>query len=221
MSGGFALALSASFAWGILSVLLSPCHLSSIPLIVGYLTMRGEQKVSRGFIISILFAVGILVTIGVIGVITGALGRIMGDIGPIGNYVVAAIFIGIGLYLMDLFHLPDIGIAIRPTQLRSPFLSALILGLVFGVALGPCTYAFMAPVLGLVFQLSDKNPAGAGALLLSFGLGHAGVIGIAGGITSRVQAYLSWTGRSKAIVWVRRSTGFLVALGGLYFIYAS
>ena len=40
----FALALLASFAWGILSILLSPCHLSSIPLIIGFLTAQDEKK---------------------------------------------------------------------------------------------------------------------------------------------------------------------------------
>lgn len=36
MDGTPALAIAGSFIWGILSILLSPCHLSSIPLIVGF-----------------------------------------------------------------------------------------------------------------------------------------------------------------------------------------
>jgi cytochrome c-type biogenesis protein len=32
-----ALALPAAFLWGVLSVVLSPCHLSSIPLVVAYM----------------------------------------------------------------------------------------------------------------------------------------------------------------------------------------
>jgi len=221
MSGSLMAALSASFAWGILSILLSPCHLSSIPLIIGFLTARGETKGSRGFLLSFVFALGILVTIGVIGAITATLGRIMGDVGPYGNYAVAVMFFVVGLYLMDLIRLPETGIAVRPLHLRSPYLSALLLGLVFGIALGPCTFAFMAPVLGVVFQMSDSNVAGAGALLLSFGLGHAGVIAAAGGVTSRVQSYLDWTNRSRAILRIKRVAGFLVVLGGVYAIYAT
>ena len=221
MSGSLTIALLASFGWGVLSILLSPCHLSSIPLIIGFLTARGEKKGSRGLLLSFVFAVGILVTIAVIGVITAALGRIMGDVGPYGKYVVAAIFFIVGLYLMDLIRLPDTGVALRPLQLRSPYLSALTLGLVFGIALGPCTFAFMAPVLGLVFQMSDTNTVGAGALLLSFALGHTGVIVTAGGLASRVQAYLDWTNRSNVVLWTKRVAGFLVVLGGVYAIYTS
>jgi len=221
MSGSLIIALLASFGWGILSVLLSPCHLSSIPLIIGFLTARGEKKGSRGLLLSFVFAAGILVTIAAIGAITAAFGRIMGDIGPYGKYVVAAIFFVVGLYLMDLIRLPETGVPLRALQLRSSYLSALVLGLVFGIALGPCTFAFMAPVLGLVFQMSDTNTAGAGLLLLCFGLGHAGVIATAGGLALRIQAYIDWTNRSKMVLWTKRVAGFLVVLGGVYSMYAS
>jgi cytochrome c-type biogenesis protein len=221
MYGSFTLAAFASFVWGILSILLSPCHLSSIPLVIGFLTAQGEKNASRGFGLSAVFALGILATIAIIGVITAALGRIMGDVGPYGKCGVAALFFIVGLYLMDLIRLPDTGVTLRPRRLRSPYLSALTLGLVFGIALGPCTFAFMAPVLGVVLQMSDTNPAEAGALLLAFGMGHAGVIAAAGGLTSRVQAYLDWTNRSTAVLWTKRVAGSLVVLGGVYAIYAS
>jgi len=60
------LALTAAFVWGGLSILLSPCHLSSIPLIVGFVDAQGRTSPRRAFAISTLFAVGILVTIGLI-----------------------------------------------------------------------------------------------------------------------------------------------------------
>ena len=46
MSGSFYPALLASFGWGILSILLSPCHLSSIPLVIGYISSQGQIKFS-------------------------------------------------------------------------------------------------------------------------------------------------------------------------------
>ena len=42
--GSYSLALLAAFVWGILSILLSPCHLSSIPLIIGFLTAKVKRK---------------------------------------------------------------------------------------------------------------------------------------------------------------------------------
>jgi cytochrome c-type biogenesis protein len=221
MYGSLSLAILASFVWGVLSILLSPCHLSSIPLIIGFLTAQGEKKTSRGILLALVFAVGIFLTIAIIGFITAAMGRIMGDVGPYGKYVIAFVFIIVGLYLMDIIRLPDTGVQLRPFGFTSVFLSAFSLGLIFGIALGPCTFAFMAPVLGVVFQLSGTNVIGAGALLISFGLGHCGVIVTAGGLASRVQAYLDWTNRSNAVLWTKRIAGFLVILGGIYTLYSS
>ena len=63
MTGSIWLALLASFGWGILSILFSPCHLSSIPLVVGFISSQGKIPISRTFYISLIFAVGILITI--------------------------------------------------------------------------------------------------------------------------------------------------------------
>ncbi len=219
--GNLALALLASFAWGILSILLSPCHLSSIPLIIGFLTSKNEKKTSRGVLLAFVFAVGILLTIAVLGIITASLGRIMGDVGAYGKYAVAVVFFIVGLYLMDIIRLPDTGVNLRPIQTRSALWSAFVLGLIFGIALGPCTFAFMAPVLGVVFQLSTTNVIMAGALLLAFGLGHCSVIVTAGGLASRVQSYLDWTNRSNVVLWIKRVAGFLVILGGVYTLYTA
>lgn len=219
--GTYSIALLASLIWGILSILLSPCHLSSIPLIIGFLTAQGEKKVSRGILLALVFALGIFLTIAIIGIITGTMGRIMGDIGPYGKYVIAFVFVIVGLYLMDIIHLPQTGVNLRPFGFRSVFVSAFFLGLIFGIALGPCTFAFMAPVLGVVFQMSNANPIAAGVLLLGFGIGHCGVIVLAGGLASCVQAYLDWTNRSNTLVWIKRVAGFLVLVGGIYTLYSS
>ncbi|WP_353676528.1 cytochrome c biogenesis CcdA family protein [Rosettibacter primus] len=95
----------ASFGWGVLSILLSPCHLSSIPLVISYITSQGKISLKRTFYISLIFAIGILITIAVIRIITASLGRLMGDIGATGNYLVAGIFFLVGLYLLDIIKL--------------------------------------------------------------------------------------------------------------------
>ena len=108
----------------------------------------------RAFTLSLLFAMGILVTIGVIGAITAAAGRMMGDVGRWGNYAEAVIFFVVGLYLLDAIRLPMPGAA-QPGMKRKGMLAALILGLVFGMALGPCTFAYMAPMLAVSFKASN------------------------------------------------------------------
>jgi len=105
VEGTPAVALAAAFVWGILSILLSPCHLASIPLIVAFIDEQGRISTRRALAISTLFAVGILITIAAIGAITAAAGRMLGDIGSWSNYAVAIIFFVVGLHPVSYTHL--------------------------------------------------------------------------------------------------------------------
>ena len=220
VEGSAALALTAAFVWGVLSILLSPCHLASIPLIVGFIDQQGRMTTRRAFTLSLLFAVGILITIGVIGGITAAAGRMMGGVGRWGNYAVAAIFFVVGLYLLDAIRLPLPGAA-QPGMKRKGMLAALILGLVFGIALGPCTFAYMAPMLAVSFKLASTNLTYGLLLLVFYGVGHCAVIVLAGTFTGVVQHYLDWNEKSKGAVILKKVCGALVLAGGLYLIYTA
>jgi len=220
VEGSPAIAITAAIAWGVLSIILSPCHLASIPLIVGFIDNQRRMSARRALIISLLFASGILVTIGLIGVITAAAGRMMGDVGRYGNYVVAAIFFVVGLHLLDVIPMPWSGPG-HVGMKRKGLLAALILGLVFGVALGPCTFAYMAPMLGVTFRLAATSPAYGALLLLAYGIGHCSVIVAAGTSTELVQRFLDWNENSRGTVIVKRVCGALVLLGGVWMIYVA
>jgi cytochrome c-type biogenesis protein len=220
LEGAPLVALAAAFAWGICSVLLSPCHLASIPLIVGFIDEQGRISTRRAFFISTLFAAGILITIAAIGAITAAAGRIMGDVGGWANYFVAVVFFVVGLHLLDVIPAPWSGPARVGLKRRGMF-AAFILGLVFGIALGPCTFAYMAPVLGLTFRLSATHLSYGILLLTIYGLGHCSVIVVAGTSTELVQRYLNWSEESKGAVILKKVCGALVILGGLYLIYTA
>lgn len=218
VEGSPAIALGAALTWGILSILLSPCHLASLPLIIGFVNDQGRISTKRAFVLSLLFAAGILVTIAVIGVITAGAGRMMGDVGRFGYYFMAIIFFVVGLHLLDVIPMPWSGPG-QVSMKRKGLLAALILGLVFGIALGPCTFAFMAPMLGVTFALGSANMAYGALLLLTYGIGHCAVIVVAGTSTELVQKYLNWNEQSSGAIIMKRICGVLVLLGGVYMIY--
>jgi cytochrome c-type biogenesis protein len=220
VGGSPAIALSASFAWGVLSILLSPCHLSSIPLIVGFIDEQGRISTKRAFSIALLFSLGLMISIAVIGFITALAGRMIGDVGRYGNYFVAGIFFLVGLHLFDLIPMPWSGPA-RIVMKRRGLLAAFILGFVFGIALGPCTFAYMAPILSITFQLSASQMWYGVLLLLFYAVGHCSVIVFAGTFTEVVQRYLNWNENSKGLVIVKRVCGALVILGGFYLLYTA
>ena len=220
VEGSVAVAIAASLVWGVLSIVLSPCHLASIPLIIGFIDEQGRISTRRAFWISTLFASGILITIVLIGAVTAAAGRMMGDVGRYGNWFVAAIFFLIGLHLLEVIPMPWTG----PGQVRMKrkgALAAFILGLVFGIALGPCTFAYMAPMLGVTFKLASTNLPYGVFLLLMYGIGHCSVIVFAGAFTEIIQKYLNWNERSKGAVLLKKICGVLVILGGLWMVYTA
>ncbi len=86
MSGRFEIALLAAYGWGVLSILLSPCHLSSIPLVIGYITSQGKISLRRSFSLSLVFSVGILITIAMVGGDHRCLWPFVGRCGHLGKY---------------------------------------------------------------------------------------------------------------------------------------
>ena len=213
------LSLASAFVWGLLSILLSPCHLSSIPLVIGFVMSQGKKTTARAFGFSLVFAIGILLSIALIGVITASLGRLMGDLGRVGNLLVVAVFFVVGLHLLDVFRL-DWSFVPR-NRPRQGLLSALLLGLVFGIALGPCTFAFIAPVLGVAFARAQGSFVSAVLLILFFALGHCGVIVFFGTLAKKAQDYLDRVTENAGVLWAKRLCGLLVIAGGIYLLLQS
>lgn len=209
-------ALLAAFGWGVVSIVFSPCHLASVPLVVGFISTQEGASTGRAFRLSLVFSLGVLASIALIGVITAALGRLIGDLGSVGNVAVAIVFFVFGLYLMDL--VPLNWNLFPSTTRRRGMPAALGLGLVFGIGLGPCSFAFLAPLLMIVFGQAQTDYLLAVGLLGAFALGHCGVIVLAGTAAQKVQTVVSWGSRAGVTRWVRRVCGALVVLAGIYLL---
>lgn len=210
------LVLAAAFLWGILSIVLSPCHISSIPLVVGYVNRNGLQSQRSALITSLYFSGGVLISLLVIGAITSMMGVMLGDIGRIGAYLVGAVFVLTGLWLLDLFHVP---VCKLPMDSGPTALGGILMGFVFGAALGPCTFGFMFPVLAVVFRSAEQNPLVSVAIILSYAVGHSLVIVLAGVGVNQLQSFLNWDSKARGTLWMKRFCGVLIILTGLYLAF--
>jgi cytochrome c-type biogenesis protein len=213
-----AIALSAAFLWGVLSVLLSPCHLASIPLIVGFLDNQKEMNTKKAFKLSAFFTLGILAMMAIIGLITGLLGRMLGNIGSWVEPAVGVVFLFMAFFIADILKMPSFlsgGVNHKP---RKGVWAAVSLGFLLGIALGPCSFAFMAPILGIVFTAAGTKLVFALSLVLSYIIGHCLVIILAGTFAGAVQTYLHWTSNSKGTKIIRIICGILIFVAGLYLI---
>lgn len=217
MSGSFFLTLAASLIWGILSIALSPCHLTSIPLIIGFVDSTEVKTTGRRFILALLFATGILISIALIGILTASAGRIAGDLGTWTNWLAAAIFAVIGLSFLDIIPLNFNGISGIPIKKKGRR-AAFLIGLIFGVALGPCTFAFMAPVLAVTFTSENSSLTSSSLILAFYGIGHSLLIVLAGTFTGTLENYLKWNSEKGHTDKIKKIAGILLLLGALYFL---
>lgn len=58
VGGSPLVAVAGAFLWGVLSILLSPCHLTSIPLIVGFISGQEVTTTRRAFFSHCFFRSG-------------------------------------------------------------------------------------------------------------------------------------------------------------------
>src|SRR5512146_2776013 len=90
--GGILIAALGCFLWGMVSVAFSPCHMGSIPLIVGY--VAGQEKMLRArdaAWYAVVFSIGLFISIALVGIICSLLGRMLGEVSPYWTIVVGAI----------------------------------------------------------------------------------------------------------------------------------
>lgn len=65
---------------------VTPCALSSVPLVIGYVGGTGGNDTKRAFRLSLTFAAGMAVTFTALGTIASMLGKLMGEyVGDVGH----------------------------------------------------------------------------------------------------------------------------------------
>jgi cytochrome c-type biogenesis protein len=216
MAGGVGIAAIGCFLWGMVSVVLSPCHLASIPLIVGYVGGQEQGvKAKSAATYALVFTVGLFITIALVGVVCSLLGRMLGDVGPWWTIVVGAILIWVALDMLGVQACSMSGNLMAQMRVRGVG-GAFILGLAYGVLSGSCTFGFIAPILAII-TIQQKIATGILFIVL-FGIGHCIPIAVAGSSTALVRRLLENSRFQAGGLWFRRIAGAAIAGLGLYFI---
>ncbi|MFH1034833.1 MAG: cytochrome c biogenesis protein CcdA [Pseudomonadota bacterium] len=216
MSSGSAIAALGCFLWGLVSVLFSPCHLASIPLMVGYVAGQDRAVGARqGTHYALAFTAGLFLTIAAVGLVCSLLGRMLGEVDPHWTILVGLLLIWVALDMLGLVSLPLSGGILARLKVRGLW-GAFLLGLAYGVLSGSCTFGFIAPILAVI-TIQEQVLAGV-LLILLFGAGHCLPIAVAGSSMALVQKILLNRSMQAGFVWFRRAAGAGIALLGVYFI---
>jgi cytochrome c-type biogenesis protein len=211
------LAYVASFLWGVISVIFSPCHLASIPLLIAYISGFTEnKKIKNSFYYSLLFSIGLFISISAIGFITSALGRMFGDIGNIWNYIVGIILIIVALHLFGFVPINISGLHKIQTKKKGE-VGAFLLGLTYGIVSGPCTFGFIMPMLAFV-AIQETYLRGI-TLIIIFSLGHCIPILIGGCTTTFVKNITGSGNIQKSGIIFKKIAGIIFLLVALYIMF--
>lgn len=209
------LAFGAVFLAGVISS-ASPCVLSTIPLVVGFVGGYSDGDRWRAFRYSLMFIFGLSLTFTAFGAAAGLLGMIFGVVG-VGWYVAAGIVaLVMGGKMLGLYDLRlPIKREFKPKQ--SGMVGALLLGLFFGMVSSPCATPVMVVLLTLV---AGKGQVLYGmALLFSYALGHCLLMLFAGTFAGFVETFAKSRGGVNLSSWSRKVSGCIVALTGVWFLW--
>ncbi|MBL7130368.1 MAG: sulfite exporter TauE/SafE family protein [Candidatus Omnitrophica bacterium] len=202
-----------AFGAGVL-ISFTPCVYPLIPITVGYIgaSVRGSRF--KGFLLSIIYALGIAVTYSILGAVASLTGKVFGQIAgnPWPYFIVANLCIFFGLVSLGVFKVPLPTFTTRRIEPKG-IISVFIFGLVSGLVVGPCT----APVLGtiLVYVGTRQNLLYGMLLLFCFAYGMCTILILAGTFSSLL------VNLPKSGVWmgrIKRLCGLILIGIGEYFL---
>ena len=212
------LAVVAVFLGGVTTA-LNPCVLAMVPLLMSVVAGNKETTtVRRSLVFSLFFVLGLAVTFTALGLVSGLMGRMFGDVGAFWKYVVAGVCLLMGLHLLGVikWNLPV------PTGLRvkkQGTFGAFLLGLLFGVVSTPCAVPILAVLLAFVAE--KGNVLYGGFLLFVYALGHSVLVLVAGTSVGVAKGLLESKGLRKAHAIIQKAAGVLIIGIGLYFVFWS
>ncbi len=207
------LAPFAAFAGG-LTTAANPCVLAMVPLMVAYVAGQETRSVWRSFLLSLAFSVGITLMFAVLFLATWAASSVLRA--EWWTYLAAAVCLLMGLHLMGLLHfqIPTLK-AVTPKQ--KGFVGAFLLGLLFGLVSLPCAGPILLALLTLV---PIKGAAYGGLLLVSYGIGHCGLILAGGTSMGLVQSMVDSAGWNRGVGMIRKLAGLVIVGVGLLLLLA-
>lgn len=211
-----------AFLWGAASVLLSPCGIAVVPLVVGYIENTDSPTRWEAFRVSCAFCLGIVMNLALVALVTSSLGALLGGYERFLTLIVAAVFIVMGLHLMKVIHVrffplgrgssgPDVP---EGHKLRG----AVALGLVSGLAIGPCSIAYITPVLSLAMSRAARGFWSSFGLIPAYALGYSAVLILSGTFAQLASRWLQSERGDKILRGLNFICGLSLIAVGVYLV---
>ncbi|MFQ5675347.1 MAG: cytochrome c biogenesis protein CcdA [bacterium] len=199
-----------------LALNLTPCVYPIIPITVSFFVGQASGKISRSFLLAMLYVIGMSVTYSALGVIAAMTGGLLGSSlqSPVVLIGIAAIF---GLFAASMFGAFEIKVPAFLSNFaggsRQGVAGSLFMGLTVGIVAAPCIGPF---VLSLLTYVAAKGDPLTGFLLffvLSMGLGLPYIF--LGTFSSSIK---NLPKSGEWMVWVKKVFGVIMIAVAIYFV---
>jgi cytochrome c biogenesis protein CcdA len=193
---------------------LTPCNISTVPLIVGYVRL-GSLDSKSAFKVSIVYAVGNAITYTLLGYVVIYLRHFVKVSNNMWNIFLGILMIALALQILEIVEvLPNV--YLHKNVKSSGYTGALIIGLLTGIFGSPCSTPILIAVIALISNIED---IWYGLLLLFlFSIGR-GALAVISGTSIGVANKLTKMGKLGQIV--QYTLGVVVLSIGVYLIYTS
>lgn len=156
---------------------LSPCSLTAIPLIIGYVGGTAEKNTKRGLFYSVVFAAGTAVTFLVLGMIAALAGRLLGNNSSLWSFLMGTLMILMAFQMWGVINLIPSFHLLTKNKARGT-LGAFVSGLLAGFFSSPCSTPVLVVLLALV--ANQESVIWGLVLMLLYAIGHSVLIIAAG-----------------------------------------
>ena len=205
---------AASFIGGVIAS-ISPCSLSMLPLIIGYVGGYSKEKPLKILLQMIFFVSGTGFVFSVIGVICALTGKVfVGN--PYFSLIIASIILIMGLKILEIidFELPVFIKEMPKNKYNNDYLYPLVLGAAFALIGTPCSTPILAGIMA--FASMSANIVNAAIMLFLFSIGQGVILIIAAFLTSKLKANENFYKVSDLIMKI---CGILLILVSVYIYY--
>lgn len=212
------LAIPVAFAAGVISA-FSPCILTTLPLVIGYMGNSKIQNKKRGLGYSLVFTAGLSATFVILGIATALLGRVFAAYNRYIYIALSMIMIASALNLLGVIgkKAEENSCSIEEKPPVKGLLGIFSLGLFGGFVSSPCATPVLAAILS--FVAGTGNIAMGTGMLLAYSLGHSLLVIIAGVSVTSLNAIVSNPKYLKAGAYMRNALAVFILFAGFYLFY--
>ncbi len=195
---------------------VTPCSLSSVPLIIGYVGGVGERNTKKAFAYSAVFSLGTAGTFVALGIIATSAGKLMGTSSPVWYMLLGVLMVLMALQTWEIFNfIPSVNLLSRSK--KRGFVGAFLAGILGGVFSSPCSTPVLIALLAIVAR--EGNLLWGILLMLLYSIGHSALVMVAGTSVGFVQKINSSEKYNKVATIMKTAMGTAILLIGLYMFW--